>query len=104
MSHAFSPLRSMHIEGPFGTDAQSSNSCFLSNRLSAEPSCSTEAMVSDWPWNVTSTTWRALTFEVRGGRKWAKPACGRPLDRRVRPVTVTRCVSDHDQVAIAVEE
>jgi hypothetical protein len=21
-----------------------------------------------------------LTFEVRGGRKWAKPACGRPLD------------------------
>jgi hypothetical protein len=21
-----------------------------------------------------------LTFEVRGVRKWAKPACGRPLD------------------------
>ena len=27
----------------------------------------------------------ALTFEMRGGRKWAKPACGRPLDGRVRP-------------------
>ncbi len=25
-----------------------------------------------------------LTFEVRGGRKQAKPDCGRPLDRRVR--------------------
>ena len=21
-----------------------------------------------------------LTFEVTGGRKWAKPACGRPVD------------------------
>jgi hypothetical protein len=27
----------------------------------------------------------ALTFDMRGGRKWAKPACGRPLDGRVRP-------------------
>ena len=27
---------------------------------------------------------RALTFDMRGGRKWAKPACGRPLDGRVR--------------------
>ena len=26
----------------------------------------------------------ALTFDMRGGRKWAKPACGRPLDGRVR--------------------
>jgi len=26
-----------------------------------------------------------LTFDMRGGRKWAKPACGRPLDGRVRP-------------------
>ena len=25
-----------------------------------------------------------LTFDMRGGRKWAKPACGRPLDGRVR--------------------
>src|SRR5204862_5864069 len=25
-----------------------------------------------------------LTFDVRGGRRWAKPACGRPLDGRVR--------------------
>ena len=25
-------------------------------------------------------TLRCLTFEVRGGHKWAKPACGRPLD------------------------
>ena len=28
---------------------------------------------------------RRLTFDMRGGRKWAKPACGRPLDGRVRP-------------------
>jgi len=28
---------------------------------------------------------RGLTFDMRGGRKWAKPACGRPLDGRVRP-------------------
>jgi hypothetical protein len=27
---------------------------------------------------------RGLTFDVRGGRKWAKPACGRPLDGGVR--------------------
>ena len=27
---------------------------------------------------------RGLTFDMRGGRKWAKPACGRPLDGRVR--------------------
>src|SRR5450755_1053425 len=26
-----------------------------------------------------------ITFDMRGGRKWAKPACGRPLDGRVRP-------------------
>ena len=26
-----------------------------------------------------------LTFDMRGGRKWAKPTCGRPLDGRVRP-------------------
>src|SRR6266480_5401078 len=26
-----------------------------------------------------------LTFDMRGGRKWAKPACGRALDGRVRP-------------------
>ena len=25
-----------------------------------------------------------LTFDMRGGHKWAKPACGRPLDGRVR--------------------
>jgi hypothetical protein len=28
---------------------------------------------------------RPLTFDMRGGRKWAKPACGRPFDGRVRP-------------------
>jgi hypothetical protein len=28
---------------------------------------------------------RRLTFDVRGGHKWAKPACGRPLDGGVRP-------------------
>ena len=28
---------------------------------------------------------RGLTFDMRGGRKRAKPACGRPLDGRVRP-------------------
>src|ERR1700704_1487691 len=27
---------------------------------------------------------RALTFDMRGGRKQAKPDCGRPLDGRVR--------------------
>jgi len=27
-----------------------------------------------------------LTFDMRGGRKWAKPTCGRPLDGRVRPL------------------
>jgi hypothetical protein len=26
-----------------------------------------------------------LTFDMRGGRKQAKPDCGRPLDGRVRP-------------------
>src|SRR5207247_7146948 len=29
-------------------------------------------------------TERGLSFDMRGGRKWAKPACGRPLDGRVR--------------------
>src|SRR5216117_3375081 len=28
--------------------------------------------------------WR-LTFEVTGGRQWAKPAVGRPVHRGVRP-------------------
>src|SRR5881392_3677926 len=28
---------------------------------------------------------RALTFEVTGGRQWAKPAVGRPVHRGVRP-------------------
>ena len=27
-----------------------------------------------------------LTFDMRGGRKQAKPDCGRPLDGRVRPL------------------
>ena len=31
-----------------------------------------------------------LTFDMRGGRKWAKPACGRPLDGGVRPTSLTR--------------
>src|SRR5438034_4773315 len=29
---------------------------------------------------------RGLTFDMRGGRKQAKLACGRPLDGRVRPM------------------
>jgi hypothetical protein len=33
---------------------------------------------------------RGLTFDMRGGRKWAKPACGRPLDGRVRRRGVAR--------------
>src|SRR5437870_11971919 len=32
----------------------------------------------------------ALTFDVRGGRKWAKPACGRPLDGGVRQFATGR--------------
>ena len=31
-----------------------------------------------------------LTFDMRGGRKWAKPACGRPLDGRVRHLAEKR--------------
>src|SRR5216683_1539394 len=34
---------------------------------------------------MVSPFWLRLTFDMRGGRKWAKPACGRPLDGRVRP-------------------
>ena len=30
-----------------------------------------------------------LTFDMRGGRKQAKTACGRPLDGRVRPQRLT---------------
>ena len=42
---------------------------------------------------VTAPAARALTFDMRGGRKWAKPACGRPLDGRVRPHWATKvCV------------
>ena len=33
---------------------------------------------------VLGLAFSALTFDMRGGRKWAKPACGRPLDGRVR--------------------
>src|SRR3981189_2940426 len=33
---------------------------------------------------VGSSWWSCgLTFHMSGGRKWAKPACGRPLDGRV---------------------
>ena len=32
---------------------------------------------------------RGLTFDMRGGRKQAKLACGRPLDGRVRFARVT---------------
>ena len=42
----------------------------------------------------------ALTFDMRGGRKWAKPACGRPLDGRVRPRVrgkPLRCCARPDQ-------
>ena len=39
-----------------------------------------------------------LTFDVRGGRKWAKPACERPLDggvrRQVRHMVETDCGRD----------
>ena len=34
----------------------------------------------------TDSCCSALTFDMRGGRKWAKPACGRPLDGRVSPL------------------
>jgi hypothetical protein len=34
-------------------------------------------------WPVLHMIRRGLTFDMRGGRKWAKPACGRPLDGRV---------------------
>jgi len=33
---------------------------------------------------------RRLTFDMRGGRQWAKPAVGRPLDGRVRPAAEVR--------------
>src|SRR2546427_6052298 len=36
-----------------------------------------------------------LTFDMRGGRKWAKPACGRPLDGRVRPLVTEERVRFH---------
>ena len=29
---------------------------------------------------------KCLTFNMSGGGKWAKPACGRQLDGRVRPL------------------
>jgi hypothetical protein len=37
-----------------------------------------------------------LTFDVRGDRKWAQPACGRPLDGGVRHRVwlAKRCHSD----------
>ena len=35
--------------------------------------------------NALRPCFGGLTFDMRGGRKWAKPACGRPLDGRVRP-------------------
>ena len=41
-----------------------------------------------------------LTFDVRGGGKWTKPACGRPLDESVRPRVrgkPLRCCARPDQ-------
>jgi hypothetical protein len=41
-----------------------------------------------------------LTFDMRGGPKWAKPACGRPLNGRVRPRVrgkPLRCCARPDQ-------
>ena len=37
-------------------------------------------MKLNWSWGVLCH----LTFDVRGGRKRAQPACGRPLDGGVR--------------------
>jgi hypothetical protein len=37
-------------------------------------------VVAQWLTSTGGDDVRYLTFEVRGGRKWAKPACGRPLD------------------------
>ena len=42
-------------------------------------------------WRSTPTRY-CLTFDMRGGRKQAKPDCGRPLDGRVR----RRCFAAHD--------
>ncbi len=43
----------------------------------------------EWHWCFRC----GLTFDMRGGRKWAKPACGRPLDGRVRPQFAFRGVA-----------
>src|SRR5438477_10788632 len=41
---------------------------------------STERLVSDSALQRMQRMWERLTFDMRGGRKWAKPACGRRLD------------------------
>src|SRR4051812_47160300 len=50
----------------------------------------TDRRLRFWRW-----VFRGLTFDMRGGRKWAKPACGRPLDGRVR----RRCASDRIELS-----
>ena len=43
----------------------------------------------------------ALTFDMRGGRKQAKPDCGRPLDGRVRaPLLTANLYLNKQQAAI----
>ena len=43
----------------------------------------THVMLTDMYTSI-SDAFMCITFDVRGGRKWAKPACGRPLDGGVR--------------------
>ena len=44
----------------------------------------TKRVNSTLPTTHTGFSRGRLTFDMRGGRKWAKPACGRPLDGGVR--------------------